>query len=284
MSIGLEAWQAVEVHRSRLMWSVTHPPPTTRNPPPFIRHDVGELAATDYETNLPRYQTTKRLSDHATKLLMEIHHLVVGMLYTNCFLLASPESREAWLIDPGGNADGILDLLKKTGARLTRIINTHAHFDHILAAPEIQEATGATFHLHPDDQPVLDYAPQAVRSWLGWEWGPPPVVDSYLHHGEVLTLGDVQLEVRHTPGHSPGSVIFVDHEGHRAWVGDAIFREGVGRTDLPGGNHSQLIRAINQQIMTLPDDFTLFPGHGPFTSVGYERRHNPFISPDLLVG
>ena len=215
---------------------------------------------------------------------MKIHHLVVGYLQTNCFLLIDPASKEAWLIDPGGNAGDILNLLAAENARLTRIINTHAHFDHILAVPDLQKATGAAFHLHRADQPVLDYAPQAVKAWLGWDWGPPPAVDSYLDHGDALTLGDMRLEVRHVPGHSPGSVIFVDHAGKRAWVGDTVFREGMGRTDLPGGNHAQLVRAINEQILTLPDDFTLYPGHGPFTTVGHERRHNPFISLDLWIG
>jgi len=215
---------------------------------------------------------------------MNIHHLTVGLLHTNCFLLVEPETREAWLIDPGGNASDILHLINTETARLTRIINTHAHFDHILAAPDVQQATGATFHLHRADQPVLDYAPRAVQSWLGWEWGPPPAVDSYLEHGDVLTLGQKQLEIRLVPGHSPGSVIFIDHADRQAWVGDTVFREGVGRTDLPGGDHSQLIRAINEQILTLPDDYILYPGHGPFTTVGHERRNNPFISPDLWVG
>jgi len=215
---------------------------------------------------------------------MIIHHLVVGYLQTNCFILIDPARRDAWIIDPGGNAGDILGLLASENARAARIINTHAHFDHILAVPDIQDATAATFHLHRADQPVLDYAPQAVKAWLGWDWGPPPPVDSYLEHGDILTLGNMQLEVRHVPGHSPGSVIFVDHAGKRVWVGDTIFREGVGRTDLPGGNHTQLIRAINEQILTLPDDFTLYPGHGPFTTVGHERRHNPFISPDLWMG
>ncbi len=215
---------------------------------------------------------------------MEIHHLTVGLLHTNCFLLVAERSREAWLIDPGGNAGDILNLLKSSQARLTRIINTHAHFDHILAIPDIQKAASATFHLHQAEQPVLDDAPRAVKSWLGWDWGPSPSVASYLEHGEILTLGDAQIEIRHVPGHSPGSIIYIDHADRRAWVGDTVFREGVGRTDLPGGNHSQLIRAINEQILILPDDYTLFPGHGPFTTVGYERQHNPFISPDLWIG
>ena len=215
---------------------------------------------------------------------MHLHHLTVGLLHTNCFLLIQPETAEAWLIDPGGNAGDIMALLKEHDARLTRIINTHAHFDHVLAVPEIKQATGASFHLHRAEQPVLDYTPRAVRSWLGWEWGPPPAVEGYLEHGDILHLGDDALEVRHVPGHSPGSIIFVDHQGRRAWVGDTVFRESVGRTDLPGGNHSQLIRAINEQILTLPDDYILYPGHGPFTTVGHERRYNPFISPDLWVG
>ncbi len=215
---------------------------------------------------------------------MEVHHLTVGLLHTNCFLLVAENAREAWVIDPGGNAGDILNLLSSINARLTRIINTHAHFDHVLAVPDIQETTGAPFYLHRAEQPVLDYAPKAVKSWLGWDWGPPPTVDGYLEHGEVLMLGEAQLEIRHVPGHSPGSIVYVDHAARRAWVGDTVFRESIGRTDLPGGNHSQLIRAINEQILTLPDDYTLFPGHGPFTTVGYERRHNPFISPDLWIG
>ena len=213
-----------------------------------------------------------------------IHHFTVGLLHTNCFLLIEPQSHEAWVIDPGGNPSAILAQLQQDQARLTRILATHAHFDHILAVPDLQEATHAPFHLHQADLPVLHHAPQAVRSWLGWEWGPPPQVDIYLHHGDILTLGDTQLEIRHVPGHSPGSVILVDHQGHRAWVGDTVFREGMGRTDLPGGNYAQLVRAINQHILTLPDDYILYPGHGPSTTVGHERRHNPFISPDLWVG
>ena len=214
---------------------------------------------------------------------MNNHHLTVGLLHTNCFLLIDPPTREAWLLDPGGNAGEIMAMLASADARLTRILLTHAHFDHLLAAPDIKEATGAPLFMHRAEQPVLDYTPLAVKSWLGWEWGPPPTVDGYLEQGETLTLGERQLEIRHVPGHSPGSIIFVDHAGKQAWVGDTVFRESVGRTDLPGGNHSQLIRAINEQILTLPDDYTLFPGHGPFTTVGHERRNNPFVSLDLWV-
>ena len=212
---------------------------------------------------------------------MDIYHLVVGVLDTNCFIFIEPATREAWIIDPGGDLPDIQRVLRDNQARLTRIINTHAHFDHILAVPDLKEATGATFHLHEKELPVLAYAPQAVRSWLGWEWGPAPEVDAFIAHGDILTLGDLRLEVRFVPGHAPGHVIFVDHAGRRAWVGDTVVREGMGRTDLPGGSHALLVRSINEQILTLPDDYTLYPGHGPFTTVGHERRHNPFISLDL---
>jgi glyoxylase-like metal-dependent hydrolase (beta-lactamase superfamily II) len=212
------------------------------------------------------------------------HQLTVGLLHTNCFILTHAATREAWLIDPGGNTTEILRILETENTRLTRIILTHAHFDHILAAPDVQARTGASLCLHPLEQPVLARAPQAVQAWLGWEWGPAPEPDCFLHQNDTLTLGDTRIEIRHVPGHSPGSIILVDHGGRQAWVGDVLFRESVGRTDLPGGNHSQLIRAINEQILTLPDDYILYPGHGPATTVGHERSHNPFITPELWVG
>ena len=215
---------------------------------------------------------------------MQIHHLTVGLLHTNCFIFIDPKSREAWLIDPGGNSTEILKTLETHNARLTHIILTHAHFDHLLAAPDIKARTRAHLALHPAEQPVLDHAPQAVKAWLGWDWGPAPQVDRYLHPGDPLTLGQTDIEIRHVPGHSPGSIALIDHAARRAWVGDILFRGSVGRTDLPGGNHSQLIRSINEQILTLPDDYTLYPGHGPETTVGHERQHNPFITPDLWVG
>ena len=212
---------------------------------------------------------------------MNMHHLVVGMLQVNCFLLHDPETNEAFLIDPGDNAPAILQLVERVGARVTRIINTHAHFDHVLAVPEVKAATGAQFCLHKDELPVLGWAAEAAASWLGLKWGPPPEVDVYLEPGDDLRLAATSLEIRHVPGHSPGSVIFIDHAGRRAWVGDAVFAGGIGRTDFPGCSFPQLIEAIHAQILTLPDDYALYPGHGPFTTVGRERRTNPFLSADI---
>lgn len=208
---------------------------------------------------------------------MQIHHLIVGLLEVNCFLLVDEASHEALLIDPGDEADDILDLVRRTAARLTRIINTHAHFDHVLAVPQVQAATGATFHLHQDELPVLGWAAEATAAWLGRKWGPPPSVDGFLAPGDALRLGEAAFEIRHVPGHSPGSIIFIDHAGRRAWVGDTVFAGGIGRTDFPGCSYPQLIAAIHSQILTLPDDYTLYPGHGPFTTVGRERRTNPYL-------
>ncbi|MCO6452543.1 MAG: MBL fold metallo-hydrolase [Caldilineales bacterium] len=209
---------------------------------------------------------------------MNVHHLVVGMLKVNCFLLHDPESNEAFLIDPGDDADKILRLIEQTGANVTRITNTHAHFDHVLAVPDVQAATGATFHLHEDEMPVLGWAGDAAAAWLGIDWGPAPAVDSYLSQGDVLRLGETSLEIRHVPGHSPGSIIYIDHAGRRAWVGDTVFAGAIGRTDFPGCDFPALIEGIHTQILSLPNDYELYPGHGPFTTVGRERRSNPFCT------
>ncbi len=214
---------------------------------------------------------------------MKIHHLIVGELQVNCFLLIDESTHEAFLIDPGDNASAILETINEFGAQVSRITNTHAHFDHILAVPEIKEATGATFYLHQADQPILDSSPEVVRRWLGAQWGPPPVVDTYLNPGDDLRLGETQFEIRHVPGHSPGSIIFIDHAGRRAWIGDTVFAGGIGRTDFPGCSFPALIEAIHTQILTLPDDYTLYPGHGPFTTVGQERRTNGYLTQDIRI-
>jgi len=214
---------------------------------------------------------------------MNIHHFTVGALQVNCFLLIDESTSEAILIDPGDNAPTILETINEFSAHVSRITNTHAHFDHILAVPEIKEATGATFYLHQNDQLILDSSPDVVRRWLGVQWGPPPLVDTYLKPGDDLRLGETQFEIRHVPGHSPGSIIFIDHKGRRAWIGDTVFAGGIGRTDFPGCSFPVLIEAIHTQILTLPDDYTLYPGHGPFTTVGQERRTNGYLTQDIRM-
>jgi glyoxylase-like metal-dependent hydrolase (beta-lactamase superfamily II) len=208
---------------------------------------------------------------------MIVDSIEVGMLQVNCYVLGCEETREAVIIDPGDDAPLILDLVQRLDLRPVKIINTHAHFDHLLGVRAVQVATGVPFCLHAGDRPVLERMRAAVSAWLGYDPGEPPVVDEWLVAGELVRFGQQTLEMRWTPGHSPGSITFVDHAGRRAFVGDALFRGSIGRTDLPGGNLRQLLDSIRTQIFTLPDDTRVYPGHGPATTVGFEKRTNPFF-------
>ena len=214
---------------------------------------------------------------------MILETLVIGALEVNCYVLGCERTRQAIVIDPGDNAAAILRALQRHGLTLAKIIATHAHFDHLLAGRRLQEATAAGFYLHPADRPLLTGMQQTTVSWMGYDPGEPPQISGDLTAGEVITIGDVALEVRHTPGHSPGGVTLVDHAGRRAFTGDALFAGGIGRTDLPGGNARTLLASIRSQILTLPDEYAVLSGHGEASSVGAERRSNPFLGPGGLA-
>jgi hydroxyacylglutathione hydrolase len=209
---------------------------------------------------------------------MILENIAVGMLETNCYILGCERTRQAVVIDPGDDALKIRAMLRHYNLTLTRLVATHAHFDHILAARELQETSGAPFSLHPADEPLLRSMRQTAIAWTGRDPGSPPTVNGLLLHGETMRVGDVALEVRSAPGHSPGGVVLVDHEGHRAFTGDAIFAGSIGRTDLPGGDLDTLLEAIRREILSLPDGYSLLPGHGPSTSVREERTSNPFLA------
>jgi hydroxyacylglutathione hydrolase len=204
--------------------------------------------------------------------------LPVGPLQVNCFVLGCERTRQAIVIDPGDNPPAILAALGRHDLTLTRILATHAHFDHLLACRALQDATGAPLYLHPGDRPLVAAMRKTALAWLGRDPGEPPAVDGDLLPGETVRVGDIALEVRHTPGHSPGGVTLVDHTGRRAFTGDALFAGSVGRVDLPGGNAHQLLAGLREQILSLPDDYAVLSGHGPETTVGEERRSNPFLT------
>ncbi len=212
---------------------------------------------------------------------MIVERLVVGALQVNCYVLGCEATGQALVVDPGDQAQEILKLLERRRLKLERIVATHAHFDHIMGVRALKTATGVPFELHAADLPLVADMPQRVRLWLGFDPGQPPAVDGFLREGESLRWGKQTLEMRLTPGHSPGSLTFVDHEGRRAFVGDALFAGSIGRTDLPGGNLLQLLTAIRQEIFALPDDYAVLPGHGPATTVGVEKRTNPFFADDF---
>ena len=212
---------------------------------------------------------------------MIVEFVEVGALQVNCYVLGCETTRAAVIIDPGDEAPLILDLIRQHDLRPVRIINTHAHFDHLLAVRPLQAAIGVPFCLHAADRPVLERMRTTTQTWLGYDPGEPPVIDELLVPGETVRFGQQELEIRWTPGHSPGSVTFVDREGRRAFVGDALFRGSIGRTAFPGGSLPQLLDSIRAQIFTLPDDTKVYPGHGPATTVGFEKLTNPFFSDEL---
>ncbi len=190
----------------------------------------------------------------------------------------------AIVIDPGDEAEAILAALDQHALILARILATHGHFDHLLACRALQERTGAPFYLHPADRPLVAALRRTCMAWLGYDPGQPPDITGDLAVGETIQIGEIMLEVRHTPGHSPGSVTLVDHAGRRAFTGDALFAGSIGRTDLPGGDMQTLLDGIRAQILSLPDDYAVLSGHGPVSTVGDERQSNPFLTGGLRFG
>lgn len=201
--------------------------------------------------------------------------LEVGPLQVNCVLLASPDTKQAVVIDPGDDARRILKEINALGLTLTHILATHGHFDHIGAVYELRKETKAIFMIHGADHALVENAPHHAASW-GLPFGPAPDIDQELADQDVLEVAGLQLQVIHTPGHTQGGVCFRWNDDMA--VGDTLFAGSIGRTDLPGGNHNQLIHSIKSRLMPLPDGITCYPGHGPNTSIGRERKSNPFFS------
>ncbi|HYI46127.1 MAG TPA: MBL fold metallo-hydrolase [Actinomycetota bacterium] len=202
-------------------------------------------------------------------------HHVVGPLQCNCYVVGDPETKQAIVIDPGDEADVIAASLAERELTVTAIVATHAHFDHVVAAGRLRELTGAPFYLHRDDGPILDWLQESGRMFLGLDLPPPPDVDREASEGEILTAGSARLEVLHTPGHSPGSISLVTDTA--VFSGDTLFAGSIGRTDLPGGDTQELLTAVRNKLFLLEDELPVYPGHGPQTTLGEEKRFNPFV-------
>ena len=220
-----------------------------------------------------RYSTFTRSLIAVALEIFERH--VVGPLQCNCYLVGDPTTKRAIVIDPGDDADVLAESIARRGLTIDAIVATHAHFDHVLAAESLRELTGAPFYLHDSDRVLLDWMGESVRIFLGVEGGPPPDVDSSADEGDVLKAGSCELEVVHTPGHSPGSISLVG-DGV-VFSGDTLFAGSIGRTDLPGGDTNALLNAVRSKLFEFDDDTPVHPGHGPATTIGGERRHNPFV-------
>lgn len=208
---------------------------------------------------------------------MIVESLTVGLLHVNCYVLGCETTRAGVIIDPGDDPRAILRAVQKHDLAIEKILLTHAHFDHVLAMEAVREHTDAPVYLHADDLPTLHEIPERVQLWLDWEVDPLEDPDETLEHGQQITFGDATLEVRFTPGHAPGHVIFVHHAGRQVFAGDTLFNGSIGRYDLPGADGPTLLRSIREQIMTLPPDYTVYPGHGPATEIGREAATNPFV-------
>jgi glyoxylase-like metal-dependent hydrolase (beta-lactamase superfamily II) len=209
---------------------------------------------------------------------VNVHCLPAGPLPTNAYLLAEPSLGLAVLIDaPLGIWDRVEPVLGKEGCRLGALWLTHGHWDHTQGAAEVVRRSGVPVSGHRDDQ-VLYETPEVMRPLTPEEIVMEPVtVDRWLADGELLEALGERVEVRHVPGHCPGSLLFYFPGRGVAFGGDALFRESVGRTDLPGGDHEALMRSIRTRIYTLADETTVFPGHGGPTSVGHEKENNPYV-------
>lgn len=213
------------------------------------------------------------------QVTLSVVSFVLGPVETNAYLAADAEQGTAVAIDPAWDGQVILDEASRRGWTITSIWLTHAHFDHFGGAALLAKATRAPVALHPDDLPLWRFSGGASLFGLPhFDPGPEPTVS--LAHGMRLSIGAHEIEVRHTPGHTPGHVVFVAPASRLAFCGDLIFYSGVGRTDLPGGSWETLLHSIKSQVLTLPDETRLLSGHGPETTVGHERSANPFLTGD----
>jgi hydroxyacylglutathione hydrolase len=203
--------------------------------------------------------------------------ITVGLLQENCYILGCEKTLKGVIIDPGDNARAILRLVAQHKLTIEKIINTHAHLDHVMAVEAIRAATGAPFWLHQNDLPILHDVPSRARLWLDSEVDPIDDPDEFLEHGQIIAIGEEELEVRFTPGHAPGHVVFVHHAGRQIFAGDTLFQGSVGRFDLPLADGPTLFRSIREQLFTLPDDYLVYPGHGGATTIGEEKLYNPFV-------
>ena len=202
---------------------------------------------------------------------MILRNLVVGPFGSNCYIVGSESDKVGIIIDPGADAKDILKEVKELGLDIRYIVLTHGHMDHIGAVKEVKEATGAEVAVHADDARFLRRL--SLSTLYNRSFPAPP--DRLLGDGDSIDAGDLHFTVLHTPGHSPGGICLLGHG--ILFSGDTLFNYGIGRTDFPGGSHSQLINNIRTRLMTLPDDTPVYPGHGPETTIGTERRGNPFL-------
>jgi hydroxyacylglutathione hydrolase len=208
-----------------------------------------------------------------------IHEVLpVGLLACNCSILGDEVSHEALVVDPGDDISEIVKILERHALKVSMIVVTHAHIDHIGGTHKLRALTGAPVYMHRDDSFLsANLAMQA--SWLGCETPQDPGIDTPAKEGDILRAGTVSAHVLHTPGHTPGSISLFLPEEQKLIAGDTLFQGSVGRTDLPGGDPRAIASSIRGKLYTLPEDTIVIPGHGGETTIGREKVSNMFVRP-----
>jgi hydroxyacylglutathione hydrolase len=202
--------------------------------------------------------------------------LPVGLLQCNCSIFGDEQTREAIVIDPGDEIEKITEVLEERELKVKAIVITHAHIDHIAGAHKLRALTGAPVYLNERDRELLQML-DVQAAWLGMDAPARTEIDSPAEEGTVLHLGPAAFHVLHTPGHTQGSISLWIPQQTKLIAGDTLFRDSIGRTDLPGGNGRQILASIKTRLLDLPDETIVIPGHGPSTTIGREKERNPFL-------
>jgi hydroxyacylglutathione hydrolase len=202
--------------------------------------------------------------------------LPVGLLQCNCSIFGDEQTHEAIVIDPGDEVERIVSELEKRGLKVTSIVITHAHIDHVAGAHKLRVLTGAPVYMNARDRELLNALDWQAR-WLGVETPPRTEVDMEARDGTVLQLGNADFQILETPGHTQGSISLLIPQEKKLIAGDTLFRGSIGRTDLPGGDSHQILSSIQTRLLQLPDETVVIPGHGPATTIGLEKETNPFL-------
>jgi len=231
--------------------------------------------------------------EETQKLIHEI--LPVGMLQCNCHVVGDPETREAIVIDPGDDAARILTVIERHRLKVTAIVVTHTHIDHVVGLRRVHESTRAPVYVHADDLELYRALDQQA-AWLGWKAPEPVKIDQLVREGDAIRWGRYEAQILHTPGHTPGSICLympsdIPRQSKKTdapsderrgtgqlFAGDTLFAGSIGRTDLWGGSFPEIIRSLKGKLLALPDDTVVFPGHGEATTIGQERETNPFLT------